>query len=474
VRLLSFAIGSAMLAACAPSDNGGTSGGSSCAPPTNPTIVNGGLVGPSQAPSSCVRAVGQSSSTTQKFGAHTVGEVVSFNVPAGTGSVSIISQSTGSTADSIVFRGMTIGNTVVPTALKDPGGSTVYDDSANPPADPSGLTAFYGAESVSTGVMTLPNTSAYVHRLASQGGLAAGTWQFVVNDFAFECLNTAGCSGGSRTGQYEIQVLTKPGVAPSTGTIDVALYLVGGSLTAAMAASDPALARMVQTLGQIYAGAGLCLGSVTAFDVPGWARTKYGSGLGVDDTSPCSDLDQMFTLAKSGNQLNLFLVNDLVATQQGGATVVGVDGTIPGPSTMGGTIHSGAAVSSADLRILGCGATVDFRNCGADEVAYIAAHEGGHWMGLYHTTEMTGDSFDPIADTSTCDCTKCAPQAAQANCAANNPTTSTPTLMSTTSCTASSTCGGGDNLMFWILGSASKGALSSDQGQVVRANPLVR
>jgi hypothetical protein len=43
---------------------------------------------------------------------------------------------------------------------------------------------------------------------------------------------------------------------------------------------------MIQTLGQIYAGAGLCLGSVTAFDVPSWARTKYGSGLGVTDPAP--------------------------------------------------------------------------------------------------------------------------------------------------------------------------------------------
>jgi hypothetical protein len=443
-------------------------------PPTNPTIVNGGLVGPSQAPASCARPVEQPSASTQKFGTHTVGDVISFDVPAGTGSISIFSQSTGATTDSIVFRNTTIGNTVVPTSLKDPGGNLVYDDSANPPADPSGQIAFYGAESVSTGVITLPNTSRYVHQVASQGGLAPGTWQFVVNDFALECLNTSGCSGGSNAGHYDIQVLTKPGVAASTGTIAASLYLVGGSLTAATAVSDPALARMVRTLGQIYAGAGLCLGSVTAFDVPGWARTKYGSGLAVDDTSPCSDLDQMFTLSAPGNQLNLFLVNDLVATHQGGATLVGVDGTIPGPSTTGGTIHSGAAVSSADLSTLGCGATIDFRNCGADEVAYIAAHEGGHWMGLYHTTEMTGDSFDPVGDTPTCECTKCARPADQPNCAANNPNTSSPTTMSTTSCTASSTCGGGDNLMFWILGSASKGALSSDQGQVVRANPLVR
>jgi hypothetical protein len=252
------------------------------------------------------------------------------------------------------------------------------------------------------------------------------------------------------------------------------LYLVGGSLNANNATSDPALARMVQTLAQLYSGGGLCLGNVTAYDVPGWARGRFGSGLGADDTSPCSDLDQMFTLSGSNNQLNLFLVNELVANQHNGATVVGVDGTIPGPSTVGGTIHSGAAVSVADLGINGCGNAIDFLNCGADEVAYIAAHEGGHWMGLYHTTEATGDSFDPIADTATCDCTKCAPASQQANCAANDPSNSSPTTMSPAWCTVSSTCGGGDDLMFWVLGTGSKGLLSSDQGQVIRANPVVR
>jgi hypothetical protein len=421
-----------------------------------------------------VRPVQQSNGSTQKFGTHTVGDVVTFNVPQGAASVTIFSQAAGGTTDWIVYRGSTIGNTVVPTLIKDPNGTVVYDDNASHPGDPSGQMAFYGSDSVSTGAMTLPNTSRFVHQVNSQGGLTPGTWQFVVNDFAYECLNVSGCSGGSNAGRYDIQILTKLGVGTSSATVDVGLYLVGGSLNASSATSDPALSRMVQTLAQLYSGAGLCLGNVTAYDVPGWARSKFGSGVSADDISPCGDLDQMFTLSGSNSQLNFFLVNDLVANQQNGATVVGVDGTIPGPSTVGGTIHSGAAVSAADLSMNGCGSAIDFLNCGADEVAYIAAHEGGHWMGLYHTVEATGDSFDTIADTPTCDCTKCAPASQQASCAANNSSTSSPTTMSTAWCTVSSSCGGGDNLMFWVLGSGSKGTLSSDQGQVVRANPVVR
>jgi hypothetical protein len=41
-------------------------------------------------------------------------------------------------------------------------------------------------------------------------------------------------------------------------------------------------------------------------------------------------------------------------------------------------------------------------------------------------------------------------------------------------CVGQSTCGGGDNLMFWLVAAESTGALSPQQGQVMRANPVVR
>ena len=446
----------------------------SCSPPGTPQLRNGGVAGPAQAPSACVRTVQQSTAATQKLGTHTVGDVVPFQVPAGTSSFTIVSQAVGTPLDTITSGGTVFGNTVVPTALQDPSGSVLYDDSASSHADPSGQTVFYGGESQSTGAMTVPNTSSLLHEVVGQRGLTSGTWRFTVNDWAYECLTTSGCTGGSKTDQYDIQVLTRSGTIPASGTLDVAIYLVGGSLTAASAVSDAAIARMVRTLGQLYAGAGLCLGTVTFHDVPDWAKTKYGSGLNVDDASPCGDLNQMFTLSAPGNQLNLFLVDELVAVTQNNAVVVGVDGSIPGPSTIGGTIHSGAAVSSADLSLTGCGSSTDVNHCGADLVAYIAAHEGGHWMGLYHPTELFGDAFDPLSDTPTCACTACAPASQQASCLANNANASSPTTMGGSWCTQSTTCGGGDNLMFWVISSSSLGTLTPDQGLTMRSNPLVR
>ena len=57
----------------------------------------------------------------------------------------------------------------------------------------------------------------------------------------------------------------------------------------------------------------------------------------------------MFTLSVAGNQLNFFLTGSFVTKSQGQVRVAGIDGTIPGPSAFGGTIHSGAVVNGADL-----------------------------------------------------------------------------------------------------------------------------
>src|SRR5205085_8772901 len=135
-----------------------------------------------------------------------------------------------------------------------------------------------------------------------------------------------------------------------------------------------------------------------------------------------------------------------------GLNVVGIDGTIPGPSSVGGTVNSGASVNGSNLGFGTCTSQLDIHNCGPDEVAYIVAHEGGHFMGLYHTTEQTGDAFDPLSDTPTCKCTDCAPSSQRASCASNNPS-GTPTLVRTESCLSPPSCGGGDNLMFWLLSS---------------------
>ena len=145
------------------------------------------------------------------------------------------------------------------------------------------------------------------------------------------------------------------------------------------------------------------------------------------------------------------------------------------PSSFSGTVHSGAAVSLADLFSPPiCGPSIDIGTCGADQVAFIAAHEAGHFLGLFHTTEADGRYFDPITDTLKCPCTQCASSTDKPNCPTGG-TDANPVFLRATQCVSPGIgCGGGSNLMFWQLNAAaSEGFLTAQQGAVMRLNPVV-
>ena len=445
-----------------------------------PLVVgNGGNpVGPSAPPTGCqktVRCAALPAAQMKVFGVHTAGETVEFDVPAGTAGVTILSQAV-SANETVIFKGQTIDNTVVPDKVKTPSGAVLWDESLSIAAGDvlPAMDAYYGGGSPVAGAFTLPNTTKLLQS-SSAAGLPSGKWTFKVNDYALECVGDPNCTfGANGTNRYDLQVLIKPGPLPAKGAIDVGFYIVAGNgLTAQTAVTNVKVQRMVQTLSTIYGRAGLCLGTVTFYNLPAWAEAKYATGIDADKTGPCDDLDQMFTLSQPGNTLNFFLVQDIKSTSANGS-VVGIDGTIPGPSGVGGTVHSGAAVSIANLNFGTCGSSFNLL-CGADEVAYIAAHEGGHWLGLFHTSESGGDAYDTVSDTGICQCNStCVGATRAAKCGSAGGTA--PTAVLATDCRQASTtsCTGADDLMFWQLDTRSLGNLSTQQGQIMRANPLVR
>jgi len=76
-----------------------------------------------------------------------------------------------------------------------------------------------------------------------------------------------------------------------------------------------------------------------------------------------------------------------------------------------------------------------------DGLGTTAAHEIGHYLGLYHTSERDGSAHDPIADTP--------------ECAAGD-----------------SACPDAENVMFWT-GGGSRHLMTAGQGAVMRRHPLV-
>ena len=440
---------------------------------------DGGAVGPASAPTSCqkpVRCAGLPASQMQVLGQHTVGEVLQFNVPVGTAGLTILSQAV-SAGDTVTYKGSVLDNTVVPDLVKTPAGNVIWDENAGIPDGDvlPNLDSFYAGGSATTGAFTVPNTTKLVNQSLSSG-LPAGKWSFKVNDYSLECVGDSNCTqGATNADRYDIQVLTKPGPLPAKGVVDIAFYIAASNgLTAQSAATSAKVQRMVQTLSTIYARAGICVGTVTFYNLQPWAQAKYATGIDADKNGPCDDLDQMFTLSQPGNTLNFFLVQSLTSSGNNGGQVVGIDGTIPGPSGVSGTVHSGAAVSIADLTFGSCGGSIDVGSCGADSVGYITAHEGGHWMGLFHTTEATGDSYDTVSDTPVCQCnTACVGATKAAKCGTAGG--STPTFVEASDCRkTTSTCQGADDVMFWQLDGSSVGTFSAQQAQIMRSNPVVR
>ena len=140
------------------------------------------------------------------------------------------------------------------------------------------------------------------------------------------------------------------------------------------------------------------------------------------------------TVSDVGNrEIVYFLVSAI--TDADGATILGLAAGPPGLAAVGATSKSGVVASVGSL--------VDGNT---DEMARILAHEGMHFMGLFHTSEKDGSLYDPIADTAEC-----------TTDADGNGTLS------------ASECGGSgaDNLMWWSASETST-SLSADQAWVVQ------
>jgi len=276
-------------------------------------------------------------------------------------------------------------------------------------------------------------------------------------------------------------VLTRSGGIPDRGGLDVTIYLVSSSLTAASATSDPNFRRILQRMTADFARAGICLQTVTYYDVPAWARSRWAS-VPVSEllaADPCSEYRQLLTLARPGNSVSLFFVDEITEPSAPvGTRLVGYDGAIPGVSTFNGTTAGGAIVSSADIASTsGCGNDFSL-SCGPDVVGETAAHEVAHALGLFHTTESlgaSGEDFDPLTDTPQCLCSLCVSPGARSSCADQQNAPAQPTQVDGTDCSqGTQVCGGADYLMFWQLTDLSRGNLSPQEGQVMRMNPLVR
>jgi hypothetical protein len=229
-----------------------------------------------------------------------------------------------------------------------------------------------------------------------------------------------------------VNLALRTGSTPSAATITIQPYITGtcwstGDISAALS-----------VMSSIYSANGITL---TINDTITISDTKYAAVSGTFTNSTTSALVTLGSTAA----VNLFFIEDY-CSMCGWSGILGNAAGIPGSM---GTANSWNGV------LISLSAHATGTTLASQLLGETAAHEMGHQLGLFHTTESGGTEFDILTDTAECRNGK----------------------MSAEECEGY----GGENLMFWkAWNPASRSAgkkqevLSNQQQQVLKYSPLAK
>lgn len=200
----------------------------------------------------------------------------------------------------------------------------------------------------------------------------------------------------SATGQFDTRevnvsaVLKLAGPNSDEGTLDVHFHFTGaGGLHASTAMDNPVFATAVKEMHDKLWQASILAGSTTYDDIDPVYDTIETVG------GPGNDLSQLFSLTsdQQGDGIHIYIVDSIYSGDASSTgLILGIAGGIPGPPSIGGKPRSGVAVI----------ANASYLNMLGGILGGVMAHESSHYLGLFHSTESTGQG-DPIPDTTTGD-----------------------------------------------------------------------
>lgn len=175
---------------------------------------------------------------------------------------------------------------------------------------------------------------------------------------------------------------------PKPGLLDLAVYIPDGvqldgePLTTANAATSGPLAKRLDAFDEkLEAYWGIRLG-----------RRQY---VAIDERYVHISEDDEFGVGKATTVEGP--VMHLVVSEENGMFWASSTG-LPAPVATPGT-----QISQVILASKWRSKTPDQYDANAAQEGNVLAHEAGHYLGLFHTSEMTGTVFDPLSDTPECD-----------------------------------------------------------------------
>ena len=293
--------------------------------------------------------------------------------------------------------------------MTDPDASNLLDNTSTP--NIYAQTSGFGALSYGGGSMLVPYSSSFSAK--------AGTWSFIASN------------------NDRVYLGLRIGSTPSSTTISIQPYITGTTWSA----SDISAALTV--MSNIYSTNGITL---TIKDTITISESQYSTISSSFSNSTTSALISQ----GSTDTVNLFFVEDQLS---GESAAYGVSGGLPGPTGI-------ASSWNGVLNFLTAHATGTTLN--TQLLGETAAHEMGHWLGLYHTSESTGTSFDPLSDTAECPISR------------DNDSDG---KVYPEECDGY----GADNVMFWTAWSTSSQAagkkqetISSEQKYVLKYSPIAK
>jgi hypothetical protein len=262
---------------------------------------------------------------------------------------------------------------------------------------------------------------------------------------------------------YELEVeSSQPGAVrvttlarPTTGLqLDLNLYYVGAADLLPEGARGPEVLQLaLDEVDRIFEPTGIFIGDVRQVLVPG-ALPARGSDAAQGEVSAgfarlvtqyqvLPELPELLRLSAgaANSAIDVFFVADIATA--GGADVGGISAGTPLAFGMHGGPGSGIVIA-ADMFVT--------QNRAA-QLGRTLAHELGHALGLFHTTETNGLVFDPLDDTSSCPITQDRDHSG---------------TLDATECAAYS----GDNLMFPTSDAGDH--LTEEQGEVLRHALILR